>query len=223
MCTAQPCTRRAHANKGGYLRVARIRAMICLYLVCLDYIIKIRGMKILTVNNKKEEKFLRTKVDDFDFGKSDKKKIEKLVKAMRKTMAEAKGVGLSANQVGLSVRMFTMEIPDKLKKQDKNGKMLSQKQISGKFYAIFNPEIIKSSKKKIVVEEGCLSIPGIYGLVERPEKITLAGQDRNGKKIKIQAAGLLARVFQHETDHLNGVLFIDKATDLKKWLINDTE
>ncbi|HDH03922.1 MAG TPA: peptide deformylase [Candidatus Campbellbacteria bacterium] len=180
-------------------------------------------MKILTVNNKKEEKFLRTKVDDFDFGKSDKKKIEKLVKAMRKTMAEAKGVGLSANQVGLSVRMFTMEIPDKLKKQDKNGKMLSQKQISGKFYAIFNPEIIKSSKKKIVVEEGCLSIPGIYGLVERPEKITLAGQDRNGKKIKIQAAGLLARVFQHETDHLNGVLFIDKATDLKKWLINDTE
>lgn len=66
------------------------------------------------------------------------------------------------------------------------------------------------------MEEGCLSVPGIYGDVERPEKITLVGQDRYDKKIKIKAWGLLARVFQHEVDHLNGILFIDKAKSIQK-------
>ncbi len=161
-------------------------------------------MKIFTVNNKKEEKFLRTKVGDFDFGKANKNKIKEIVGGMAETMLRANGLGLSANQVGLNARLFVALIPDEEDEKD------------GKFYAIFNPEIIKFSRKKIVMEEGCLSIPGVYRLVERPEKIALEGQDENGKKIKIQTGGLAARVFQHETDHLNGILFIDKETNLKK-------
>jgi len=159
-------------------------------------------MNILTVNNKKEEKFLRTKVGDFDFGGADKKETDKLIMKMKKTMREANGLGLSANQAGLSIRMFVAEIPN-------------EEAGIGEFYAVFNPEIVKSSKKTIVMEEGCLSVPGVYGLVERPEKIVLTGQDESGKKIKIQAGGLAARVFQHEIDHLNGILFIDKAEKLK--------
>ncbi len=83
-----------------------------------------------------------------------------------------------------------------------------------KFYVIFNPEIIKFSEEKIIMEEGCLSAPGIYGQVERSSEIILQGYDKNGRKIKIRASGLLARIFQHETDHLNGILFIDKAIDI---------
>ena len=67
------------------------------------------------------------------------------------------------------------------------------------------------------MEEGCLSVPEIFGAVERPEKITLEGFDTGGKKIKIKAWGLLARIFQHETDHLNGILFIDKAKNLRRY------
>ncbi|MEK7062176.1 MAG: peptide deformylase, partial [Patescibacteria group bacterium] len=78
------------------------------------------------------------------------------------------------------------------------------------FYAIFNPEIIKFSKQTEIIEEGCLSVPGVLGEVERPKKIALTGFNKNDQKIKIKAEGLTARVFQHETDHLNGILFIDK-------------
>ncbi len=173
-------------------------------------------MKILTVNNEREEKFLRTKVGDFDFAGADKKELGGVVKEMRKTMREAEGVGLSANQVGLNARLFIAQISDEPPIRGKDGEIILPSEESMKFYAIFNPEIVKFSKKRVVMEEGCLSVPGIYGPVERPEKITLVGLDENGKKIKIQAAGLTARVFQHETDHLNGILFTDKALSLEK-------
>ena len=161
-------------------------------------------MKILTINNKKDEKFLRRRVADFDFSKFTKKEINNLIKEMREAMFAAAGVGLAANQVGLDLRVFIAQLPKQKKKLDR------------KFYAIFNPEIIKFSKEKTILEERCLSIPGYYGDVERSNKITLVGQDKYGKKIKIKALGLLARVFQHEVDHLNGILFIDKAKNLKK-------
>lgn len=168
-------------------------------------------MKILTINNKKEEKILRTRVDDFDFRKSGKGKIKKIIKEMKKTMIEANGLGLSANQVGLDVRLFVALISSEPLKRDENNKIIASLPESMNFCVILNPKIIKFSKKKIAMEEGCLSIPGVYGLVERPERVTIDGQDENGKKIKIQAEGLAARVFQHETDHLNGILFTDKA------------
>ena len=150
------------------------------------------GNRIITINNKKDERFLRTPVPAFDFKSADRKQLKVLVKDMRLRMKQANGIGLSANQIGLSVRFFVSEV-------------------SGKFYAVFNPQIKKFSSGKTVLEEGCLSVPETYGQAARPERISLEGYDVNGRKIKIKAWGLLARVFQHETDHLNGVLFIDRA------------
>lgn len=153
--------------------------------------------KILTVNDKDEEKILRRKTPDFDLNKHDPKEIKNLIKQMRALMKSADGIGLSANQLGLNYRFFIAK--------DKN-----------KFYSIFNPEIIKFSEEKSSMDEGCLSVPGIWGPVERPEKITIVGLDISGKKVKIKSWGILARIFQHETDHLNGILFIDKAKELFK-------
>ena len=153
---------------------------------------------ILVVNDKKEEKFLRKKTVDFDFKKFTKKEVVQLVARMRRIMHTASGIGLSANQIGLDFNMFVAEIPDV-----DNGGM--------KFYAIFNPKTEKKSEDVAVFEEGCLSIPGKWGYVPRAERVTLSGFDKSGKAVKIKAWGLLAHVFQHETDHLQGKLFIDRT------------
>ncbi|MBI4087422.1 MAG: peptide deformylase [Candidatus Liptonbacteria bacterium] len=157
---------------------------------------------ILTIENRKDEKFLREKTRVFDFDKFTRKEISGLIIRMRKAMHAAKGIGLSANQIGLNFKVFVAEIATA-----KEGK---------KFYAIFNPKIEKTSSEKISFEEGCLSVPFTYGEVERPEKIVLSGYDKNGKPLKIKAWGLLARVFQHEMDHLNGMLFVDRTKNVKR-------
>ncbi len=186
-----------------------------------------KNLKIITIENKQDEKFLRKKTIHFDFSKMDKKELAELIKNMRKMMTESNGVGLSANQIGLNMQLFVAQLPSSQintdKKTDEHGynihintRSYKPKSVSDKFYAIFNPEIIKFSDKKISIEEGCLSVPGLYGVVERPEKITITGQDKNARKIKIKVVGMLARVFQHETDHLNGILFIDKCDKLYK-------
>ncbi|MFA5099151.1 MAG: peptide deformylase [Candidatus Paceibacterota bacterium] len=175
-----------------------------------------KKVKILTIENKADEKFLRKKTAEFVFAGINKKELVELIKHMRKMMIEANGVGLSANQIGLNLRLFVAQIFDKPIKRGEDNKIIMPPQSDMKFYAVFNPEIIKFSDKKVAIEEGCLSVPGVYGIVERPEKVTLTGLDKNGRKIKIKAAGLLARVFQHETDHLNGILFIDKCDKLYK-------
>lgn len=158
--------------------------------------------KIIIIENKRDEKFLRRKTEDFDFKKFGGKEIGELVARMRKAMRQASGVGLSANQIGLTYKMFVAEVPNQ-----KGG---------NKFYAVFNPKIEKSGEETVGLEEGCLSVPLTYGEVERPAKITLSGYDKNCKPVKIKAWGLLARVFQHEVDHLNGALFIDKAKNIHK-------
>ena len=158
---------------------------------------------ILITENKKDEKFLRKKTADFNFKKFTKKEVNALIARMKRIMKEANGVGLSANQVGLNFRMFVAEVP-------------SGRQNQNKFYAVFNPKVEKFGAEKIILEEGCLSVPLSYGDVERAEKVALKGQDKNGKNIKIKAWGLLARVFQHEVDHLEGKLFIDKARNIHK-------
>jgi len=157
-------------------------------------------MKILTISNKSEEKFLKQKTVDFDFSKFSKKEIYDLVAKMKKAMIENNGIGLSANQIGLNYRVFVAKVPSE------NG---------SKFYAIFNPKIIKTSKEEIDFEEGCLSVPKKYGLVRRPYSITLEGRDKNNHPIKIKAWGLLARVFEHEVDHLDGKLFIDRTKNIR--------
>lgn len=153
--------------------------------------------KILVIDKTEENKILRKKAAEFDFNKYSKKDIRELIKKMRIVMKAADGIGLSANQIGLNIKLFIA-------------------QVDNKFYSVFNPKITKTSKKISDEEEGCLSVPDRFGLVQRPEKITLEGFDASNKKIKIKAWGLLARIFQHEMDHLEGVLFIDKAKEMYK-------
>lgn len=157
--------------------------------------------KILFHSNKSEDKFLRGKLKPFDLSKENKKDLRDLAKLMRAAMKEANGIGLSANQIGVAKRMFVAQVPDE------NSHL--------KFYAVLNPEILKVSKETVSLEEGCLSVPETYGVVSRPEKITIQGYNLQGKKIRIKAWGLLARVFQHEIDHLDGKLFIDRTKDLR--------
>ena len=154
--------------------------------------------EILLVQNKRDEKFLRKKTVDFDFKKFSKKEVSDLVTRMRRTMNAANGIGLSANQIGLPYRVFVAELPDA-----QGG--------STKFYAVFNPKIERVSETTVSFEEGCLSVPGKWGDVVRVERLVISGLDKHAKPAKIKAWGLLARVFQHEMDHLNGKLFIDRT------------
>ena len=149
-------------------------------------------MKLYTLKNKTETKLLRTKLGHFDFEKYSKAEIKKLVQSMRLLMKKSNGIGLAGNQAGFDKQVFVAEN-------------------EGKFYAIFNPIISKVYGEPIETDEGCLSVPGKYGSTKRYEKILLTGQDQSGKPIKIKAWGLLAHIFQHETDHLNGILYIDHA------------
>lgn len=146
--------------------------------------------RILKTDNKKDNKFLRKKTSLFDFDSYDKDEIRKLINDMRQTMRDADGVGLAANQVGIDKSFFVAEF-------------------DGKFYTIFNPEVTKKSREKYSIDEGCLSIPDFYGNANRPSEIALKGFDRNGKRVKMRAWGHLAQIFQHEVDHLNGILFTD--------------
>jgi peptide deformylase len=155
---------------------------------------------IVTAGTKENEKFLHKKTVPFDFSKRTRGEISTLLNRMRATMKAANGIGLSANQIGLDVQVFVAQVP--------------APQGGSKFYAVFNPKIEKVSGEKLLLEEGCLSVPRKYGRVERHERLTLKGQDKNGRPLKIKAWGLLAHVFQHETDHLNGILFIDKAKEV---------
>ncbi len=117
--------------------------------------------------------------------------IKVLIEHMYQVMEEANGAGLSANQIGLPLRLFVYDIGEGP-------------------HAVINPKILKCSGSQRGVE-GCLSIPGLQGEVERSNICVIEGLDENGEKIKLTGEGLLARVFQHETDHLDGVLFIDRA------------
>lgn len=157
---------------------------------------------IWTISEPSEEKFLRRKTKPFDFAAHSKPDIKKMVELMRKSMREANGIGLSANQIGLPWRVFVAEVPDS------HGEH--------KFYAIFNPKLEKEGSDKIWYEEGCLSVPRVFGQVERPERVLLTGQDKNGRTLKIKAWGLLARVFQHEVDHLEGKVFLDHKPKLRE-------
>ena len=165
--------------------------------------------KILVIQNKKEEKILRQRTQDFKFLKKGLvigrdefsfRELDDLIRKMRRIMKEASGVGLSANQVGLPYRMFVAEV------LDADGNL--------KFYAFFNPRLEFSGKEKAKMEEGCLSVPGKYGFVERATSAKLTGLDKRGRALRIKAWGFLAHVFQHEVDHLDGKLFIDRAKEI---------
>ena len=118
------------------------------------------------------------------------KSIQRLIDDMIETMQEVGGVGLAAPQVGVSLRVIVLQMPEE------------------EAVAIINPEVVKQSGEAQVVE-GCLSLPGQSGEIMRYDAITIKGLDRQGKKIRIKAEGLKAQALQHELDHLNGVLYID--------------
>jgi len=136
------------------------------------------------------------------------KKLQKLIDNMVETMIEAPGVGLAAPQVAVSQRLLVARLQDDEKSKEEFG------DLAGKLFVLVNPEIVKTSKETVEGVEGCLSIPGYLGTVDRFEKVTIDSLDRNGKPQRIKAEGWLARVFQHEIDHLDGKLYIDIAKDV---------
>lgn len=141
-----------------------------------------------------------------DFGPT----LHTLLDNMLETMRDAPGVGLAAPQVGIDQRVSVVEYPDD--EDDPENTM--------RVYELINPEIVKA-KGKEVGQEGCLSIPGLVADVERSTYVLIRAQDRNGKEYRLKAYDWLARVFQHEIDHLHGVLMTDKAEQLYEIVEND--
>ena len=125
-----------------------------------------------------------------DFGE----KTHQLLDDMKDTLIKANGAGLAAPQVGVLRRIFLVLV-------------------DGQYYECINPTITKTSGTQIG-EEGCLSVKGKYGTVVRPNKVTVKAFDRYGKPFTVQAEGFLARAFCHENDHLDGIIYLDKATDV---------
>lgn len=120
--------------------------------------------------------------------------IKKLIDDMIETVHEANGAGLAAPQIGVPLRLIVTVYDDRLR-------------------VVLNPEIVDASGEDIEDDEGCLSIPGWIGPVVRKEKVTVRGLSQTGKPIKIKTDGWEARVFQHEIDHVNGILYIDRVSD----------
>jgi len=153
---------------------------------------------------------LRKKAHDVrDFGED----FQTLADDMVDTMREEDGVGLAAPQVNQSLRVIVVEYFKDDTKEDSKKKL----------YVMVNPEIVKRSEETELGIEGCLSIPDIVGEVERASRVEVRGLNRYGKKSKVRAKGWLARVFQHEIDHLDGILFVDRATKLYKTTDEEAE
>ncbi len=139
--------------------------------------------------------------------------IKKLAEDMLETMYSARGIGLAAPQVGVLKRVIVMDI-EQSDEEDADDK--SKRGNKGNPRIFINPEIIEVSEELNVYHEGCLSIPGQYADVERPESIRIRFTDENGKTHEEDAEGLYATCMQHEIDHLNGVLFTDHLSKLKR-------
>ena len=134
-----------------------------------------------------------------DFGPD----LQALADDMVETMRLAPGVGLAAPQVNESIRLIVVEFGDE-----------EDEEVPPKLYIMANPEITRTSTDTLVGTEGCLSIPGVQGDVERALTVTVKGLNRRGKPMTVKAKGWLARIFQHEIDHLDGILFVDRAEKL---------
>lgn len=128
--------------------------------------------------------------------------LRELVRNMFKTMYQAEGIGLAGPQVGISKRIVVLDVP--ANEEDRH------------ICALINPVIVESSELTEKAPEGCLSIPGMEESVVRPTEVVVEALDPDGEPVRIQANGLLARALQHEIDHLNGVLFIDYLSPLKR-------
>ena len=134
-------------------------------------------------------------------------KIKNIISQMKDVLKNTKdAIALSSPQIGESLRIFIVSKKFFGEDGDKGGEDL----------VFINPEIIKTSKEKQWVEEGCLSVRGVYGEVQRCKKATIRAFDENGQKFTFGSSGLLAQIFQHEIDHLNGILFTNKAKNIRE-------
>ncbi|MCY3710202.1 MAG: peptide deformylase [Caldilineaceae bacterium] len=158
-------------------------------------------LKVLTIWEDEGEMLRRPakRVRTFD------RRLHRLLENMVKTMREGKGVGLAAPQVGLDQRIFVIEYPEDEEEPEETMQR----------YEIINPEIVKARGSEIA-HEACLSLPGLAAEVDRATYVLVKAQDRHGKPLRIKAYDWLARIFQHEIDHLSGVLMIDKAEQVYK-------
>jgi peptide deformylase len=130
--------------------------------------------------------------------------LKPLFELMERTMIAAKGVGLAAPQIGVSMQIAIVN---------------PEPEDDAKLIKLINPRIVAVSDETVKIEEGCLSVPGVRADVERPERVTVVYRNERGKECTLEAKGLLARIVQHELDHLNGVLFIDRLSFAKRSLI----
>lgn len=137
-------------------------------------------------------------VDEID------EEVRQLARDLEETMYEAEGVGLAAPQVGVPVRMFAFDI----------------REPEAPVGVLINP-VVEEREGAATAEEGCLSIPGLTAEIERPARIVIRGLDPDGEEVRIEAEGLLARVLQHESDHLDGILFPDHLSPLKRKMLLD--
>jgi peptide deformylase len=148
--------------------------------------------------------FLRLKakpVKKFD------KELQTLIDDMFETMRAEPGVGLAAPQIGESMRLVVIEYAEEPEDEE-------APEPKPKRYVLVNPEITQKSEEMVEGMEGCLSVPGLIGTVDRHEKVTVKALTRHGKPQKVKAEGWMARILQHELDHLDGVLYIDRANEI---------
>ena len=136
-----------------------------------------------------------------DFGKE----LQTLVDDMVETMRVAPGVGLAAPQVDVPLRVIVVEFGDE-----------EDESVPLKLFIVVNPEITRFSKEQVTATEGCLSIPDFVGDVDRSVSVVVKGMNRRGQPMRIKSSGWLARIFQHEVDHINGILFIDRTESVWK-------
>lgn len=162
----------------------------------------------------KEEAVLRSKAVSIKKAEFGSPSLLSVIEDMKEALAsQSDGVAIAAPQIGISLRIFVVSgrVFSKEFTDDEN----IDPKVKEPDQVFINPKIVKSSRKKLYMEEGCLSVRYLYGKVKRSEKVTIEAFSDQGKKVTRGATGLLAQIFQHEIDHLEGVLFIDNAKDVR--------
>jgi peptide deformylase len=148
--------------------------------------------------------------------------LQQLTDDMVETMRAANGIGLAAIQIGVPERVIVVQLPEEENEEGEEREAKNPE--AGKLFVVVNPELARKSREMDEGIEGCLSVPGWVGEVSRHHAVTVKGLDLRGRPVRIKAEGVLARVFQHEIDHCNGVLFIDHIEDPEKaWPVPEGE
>jgi peptide deformylase len=158
---------------------------------------------------------LRAKARPLSAGDIRSPRIQQLIDDMFETMREYQGIGLAAPQVHASVRLFVAGLPPKHDQDAADEDDDDDDRQSVPLMALINPEITPIGRESVEDWEGCLSIPDIRGRVRRAREIDVRAYDRTGKRIEMRVSGFTARVIQHETDHLDGILFFDRMTSFE--------